>query len=198
MSVLPALEKFSATVTRNFSTRVDAQPEDQLKAPAITLLEAVGDALLGKNKKVTIRTEARSADVHGRPDLGVAIKKLLAGFIELKAPGLGSNPNRLKGAQNKKQWENFKAIPNLIYTDGNQWSLYRSGEQVGETISFKGDITTGGAKAVSEENANALENLLLDFLNWEPIIPHSPRTWPVILRRWPNFCDQKLSWQLRI
>ena len=80
-----------------------------------------------------------------------------------------------KGAQNKKQWENFKAIPNLIYTDGNQWSLYRSGEQVGETISFKGDITTGGAKAVSDENANALENLLLDFLNWEPIIPHNPK-----------------------
>lgn len=175
MSVLLALEKFSATVTRNFSTHVDAQPEDQLKAPAITLLEAVGDALLGKNKEVTIRTEARSADVHGRPDLGVAIKKLLAGFIELKAPGLGSNPNRLKGEQNKKQWENFKAIPNLIYTDGNQWSLYRSGEQVGETVSFKGDITTGGAKAVSEKNADAFENLLLDFLNWEPIIPHSPK-----------------------
>jgi hypothetical protein len=175
MSILLTLQNFSATVTRNFSTRVDAQPEDQLKAPAITLLEAVGDTLLGKNKKVTIRTEARSANVHGRPDLGVAIKKLLAGFIELKAPGLGSNPNRLKGAQNKKQWENFKAIPNLIYTDGNQWSLYRSGEQVGETVSFKGDITTGGARAVSEENANALENLLLDFLNWEPVIPHSPK-----------------------
>jgi hypothetical protein len=77
MSIFPALQHFSATVTRNFSTHVDAQPEDQLKAPAITLLETVGDALLGKNKKVTVRTEARSSEVHGRPDLGVAIKKLL-------------------------------------------------------------------------------------------------------------------------
>jgi hypothetical protein len=191
MSILPALRTFSATVTRNFSTYVDAQPEDQLKAPAITLLEAVGNAL---GKKVTVRTEARSSEVHGRPDLGVAVQRLLAGFIELKAPGLGSNPNRLKGEQNKKQWENFKVIPNLIYTDGNQWSLYRDGDQIGETVSLNGDITASGVKAVSEENAEALGNLLLDFLNWRPIVPHSPRELAIYLAPLAKFLRSQVEY----
>src|SRR5262245_5466358 len=135
MPVLQALQHFAKSMTENFSVRIDAQPEDQLKPPIVTLITAVGRDF---GQRVAVRTEARHEDVLGRPDLGVAIGNLLAGFIELKAPGLGSNPARLRGDHNKKQWENFKNIPNLIYTDGNEWSLFRSGVQEGQTVRLAG------------------------------------------------------------
>ena len=111
----------------------------------------------------------------GRPDVGIAIRKLLTGHIELKAPGKGANPERLKG-RDKEQWEHFKDLPNLIYTDGNEWALFRSGERVGKTIRFSGDVTTDGASAVEQSNADALFAMLEDFLQWQPIVPSSPRS----------------------
>ena len=131
MITLKALQEFAKNMTENFSVHVDAQPEDQLKPAVTNLLKSAGQ---DKGKHIVVRTEARHGDVQGRPDLGVAINNLLAGFIELKAPGLGSNPTKLKGEQNKKQWQNFKSIPNLVYTDGNEWSLFRTGEQIGKTV----------------------------------------------------------------
>ena len=166
------LQEFSKSVTENFSTNIDAQPEDQLKPAVTNLLKSIGQ---NDRSKIVVRTEARHEDVRGRPDLGVAVDGLLSGFIELKAPGLGSNPERLKGDQNRKQWENFKSIPNLIYTDGNEWSLFRTGKQIGKTVRLNGDITKDGIKAVIKEDADNLQSLLLDFLNWNPIVPRSPR-----------------------
>ena len=112
--------------------------------------------------------------VEARPDIGVAVNRLLCGFVELKAPGKGARPHRFTGAD-KKQWEKFKALPNLIYTDGNEWGLYRSGkawpEQDPALVRFSGDITTDGADAISDANAEKLKELLLAFLNWQPIVP---------------------------
>ena len=120
------------------------------------------------------RTETPVVDLGGRQDVGVTVKNLLCVHVELKAPGVGANPNGFGGA-NKKQWEKFKALPNLIYTDGNQWALFRSGQKVGASVRFLGDITQDGADSVNVELANALELMLRDFLNWEPLSPTSPR-----------------------
>ena len=65
----------------------------------------------------------------GRPDYAVHLNHLLAGYVELKAPGVGANATRFKG-HNREQWKRFSAIPNLLYTDGNEWALYRNGERV--------------------------------------------------------------------
>jgi len=32
----------------------------------------------------------------------------------------------------------------LIYTDGNDWALYRSGQSEGITVRLAGDVTTAG------------------------------------------------------
>ena len=190
MTILKGLQEFAMNMTENFSVKVDAQPEDQLKPAVIDLLKLVGQE---SGKKILVRTEARHSEIHGRPDLGVAIDKLLAGFIELKAPGLGSNPDKLKGDQSKKQWENFKRIPNLIYTDGNEWSLFRTGEQIGKTVRLDGDVTRDGIEAVSAENAERLEALLYVFLTWEPMVPHNPRELAKYLAPLTRFLRQEVE-----
>jgi hypothetical protein len=124
--------------------------------------------------QMEVITEVQEKVIAGRPDMGVARKGLLVGYIELKAPGKGADPTRLKGAD-KTQWCRFKDLPNLIYTDGNDWALYRGGERIGKMVRLSGDVTSGGASAIAAGDDEALLGLLRDFFNWEPIVPNSPR-----------------------
>ncbi len=158
--------KFADAVTDNFKLPVSAQPEDQLKAPVGDLLRETG---VLTNLNVTWRTEVHPDDIDGRPDLGVVAGGLLTGHVELKRPGLGARPEYFKG-HNKAQWEKFKALPNLIYTDGGEWSLYRSGE-LRLSTRIANDVSLGGAKALDSGSLDSIRELLREFLYWEPIVP---------------------------
>ncbi len=158
---------YAGAVASNFKLPVDAQPEDQLKAPTGDLVRGVG-RLAGLD--VSWRTEVRADDIHGRPDIGVTVNQLLVGHIELKRPGLGARPERFTGT-NRTQWRRFQALPNLIYTDGSEWSLYRSGELAASRVRIADDISEGGATAVDIGAAQWLHNMLRSFLHWEPVVP---------------------------
>lgn len=165
------LENFAAELTSKFSLPVSFNPEDQLKSPVAKLVEKTGELL---NLQINTLTEIQVDDLGGRPDIGVTVNSLIAGYIELKAPGKGANTARLQGPD-KKQWIKFKDLPNLLYTDGNEWALYRNGEIVGKFVKFLGDVTTDNKKAIDETDAKLLFDILNEFLNWEPIVPNSPR-----------------------
>ncbi len=165
------LEHFADEIAAKFALPLAFNPEDQLKGPISALLERAGGEL---GLEVRAVTEVPVSEIGGRPDVGITVKLLLAGHIELKAPGKGANPARFKG-NDRKQWQKFKDLPNLIYTDGNEWALYRTGERVGKAIRFSGDITADGRSAVNSNDAQALSGLLQDFLRWHPILPSTPR-----------------------
>ena len=71
----------------------------------------------------------------------------------------------------REQFKRFSSIPNILYTDGNEWSLYRNGERVNAIIRLSGNVSTDGKAAVTLQDAQALISLLRDFLLWKPIIP---------------------------
>lgn len=160
-----ALRNYAEDLRTNFATPVRANPEDQLKAPVQALLRAAGTGIVA-------RTEAQVDELGGRPDIGVAQRGVLCGFVELKAPGKGARARGFRGAD-RRQFEKFRALPNLIYTDGSEWVLYREGEVRGEIVRF-GDVTALGADALDDEQVDTLYRLLVDFLNWQPIVPNSP------------------------
>ena len=157
---------FADAVTDNFKQPISAQPEDQLKAPMGDLLQDTGGLT---DLNVAWRTEVHPDDIDGRPDLGVVVNGLLTGHVELKRPGLGAQPEHFKG-HNRSQWEKFKALPNLIYTDGGEWSLYRFGELKLRTR-IAADVSQDGASAVDPGTLDTVHELLRDFLYWEPIVP---------------------------
>ena len=161
------LQAFAEAVKAKTAVLVLGQPEEQLRAPFESFV--VG-AATDWNWEVVCVGEASLPDRLGRPDYAVERNKLLAGYVELKAPGAGANANRFRG-RNRDQFKRFSGIPNLLYTDGNEWALYRSGERVGTIVRFSGDITVDGRDAVSPENARSVERLLHNFLNWEPFLP---------------------------
>ncbi|MCX5888423.1 MAG: N-6 DNA methylase [Deltaproteobacteria bacterium] len=168
-SVEIQLNTYAQEVTAKFALPIDFNPEDQLKTPTDTLFRGIGAAL---DLEVKVVTEVQT-DQLGRPDMGIAVKGLLAGHVELKAPGKGGDPDKLKG-DDKRQWERFKNLPNLIYTDGNEWALYRSGQRVGKIVRLSGDVTTEGQAAIRPTDAEGILALMQDFLRWSPIVPASP------------------------
>ncbi len=169
-SFLNDLRNLANDIFKCFQLPFNFNPEDQLKPPMKQLIKEMGTLL---SLQVLSVTEVPEHTI-GRPDLGIAEKSLLIGHIELKAPGKGANPELYKGSD-KEQWIRFKDLPNLIYTDWNEWALYRHGEKVGTTVRFSGDVPTKGKKAISEQDAEDLFSLLRDFLFWQPISPTSSR-----------------------
>lgn len=167
---LEALESFASTIQSKFGAVVDGREEDQLRRPVDELLEKIGRS---QNLNVVAKDESTLDDKLGRPDFAVTVNRLLCGYIELKSPGTGVEPHRFKG-HNKKQWERFSLLPNLIYTDGNEWALFRQGESI-RRVRFDDDLTVIGARAINNKSADDMRALLSDFFQWEPIVPKSAK-----------------------
>ena len=162
-----ALQEFSAAVTDKLTQITLGEPEEQLRAPFENFMGVVANAL---GWDVVCTGETPLPDRLGRPDYAVHLNKLLAGYVELKAVGVGATATRFVG-RNREQFKRFSVVPNLLYTDGNEWALYRDGELVDRVVRLSGDVAAQGKKAVASQDAHALESLLRDFLMWQPFIP---------------------------
>ena len=107
-----------------------------------------------------------------RPDFAVTVGKALVGFIEIKAPGKGADPRKFSDPHDKKQWDKLKSLPNLIYTDGQSFSLWRDGKLESAIVHLDGDVETSGPNLSAPP---PLLPLVTDFLQWNPIAPKSAK-----------------------
>ncbi len=164
-----ACEAFARAVQAKHHALAPGREEDRLRHPVEDLLVAMGQA---HGLDVQAIDESPLEDI-GRPDFAVTVNRLLCGHLELKAPGTGADPNCFKG-HNRKQWQRFQFLPNLIYTDGSEWALLRNGKAI-RRVRFEDDLTLVGSQAVSDAASAALAALLLDFFQWQPIVPGTAR-----------------------
>jgi len=171
------LQAFAERLTAKFSARSLGEPEDQLKSPVDQLFTAYGKIIL---RDVVLKGESSLHGRLGQPDYAAHIGDLPVGYVELKAPGKGANPELYKG-HDRDQWKRFRNVPNLLYTDGNEWALYRNGELQGKRLRLSGNVQTDGTKAVTENNAQVLFELFADFMSWTPIVPKKPKELAVFL-----------------
>ena len=161
-------QEFAKAVHKKLSAAVHGEPEDQLRAPLEQLLTALAQSL---GADITLKGESHVASI-GRPDFAVSVAQALTGYIEAKAPGTGADPRRFTG-RNRDQWDRFKKLPNILYTDGNEWALFRDGEPVGRIVRLSGDIVADGEEAVIEEDAAEIEKIVSDLIAWVPIPPRN-------------------------
>ena len=164
-----ALQDFAAAVTAKMTQVTAGEPEDQVRGPFETFMEAAARAF---GWEVVCTGETPLPDRLGRPDYAVHRNQLLAGYVELKAPGIGAAATRFRG-RNREQFKRFSATPNILFTDGNEWALYRNGELGGMVVRLSGDVATDSGEAVLPRDAHDVESILRDFLLWEPTIPIS-------------------------
>jgi hypothetical protein len=146
------------------------QPEDQLRAPFEKLLTDLAE--LAGVAQVLAVGESSLSDLKTRPDYAVTVGNALVGFVELKAPGKGGDPRKFKDAHDKLQWEKLHSLPNLIYTDGNAFSLWQNGELVESVIKMDGDVETSGSELKAPAS---LLRIFTTFLSWAPIPPSNAK-----------------------
>lgn len=163
------LATFGTAVAAKFATAA-GEPEDHLRGPLEALLPALAE-LAGAPAPV-LAGEERLGDIRVRPDYAVHVGGALAGFIEVKAPGKGADPTRYRDRHDREQWGRLSALPNVLYTDGGQWGLYRAGEPVGEMVSLVGRVEDAGARLRADDDR--LLALVHDFLTWAPTPPRTP------------------------
>jgi hypothetical protein len=170
LSLASAVARFGRTAARKLTEiAIQGEPEDQLRAPLEQLLADLVE-LSRRREHLTMVGETSLADLKTRPDYAVSYAHTLVGFIEVKAPGIGADPRRFKRAHDKDQWVKLRALPNLIYTDGQTFSLWRNGEPEGRIVRLEGDLLTGEVTA-----PGTLLALFEDFLGWSPVPPRSPQ-----------------------
>ncbi|MFI9783281.1 type ISP restriction/modification enzyme [Kitasatospora sp. NPDC051984] len=90
----------------------------------------------------------------------------MTGYVEVKRPGLSVDPETFTG-RNKEQWERLRDLPNLLYTNGTEWRLFRDGVQLGATVQFTGTLKSTGERLVPADPA-AFDALMQAFLLWAP------------------------------
>jgi hypothetical protein len=182
-----AVGEFGASAKAKLNQR--GQPEDQLRNPIEQLFAALETECNLPAKAVTLVGEKSLSELRTRPDFAVNVQRALIGFIEVKAPGKGADPRKWKAGHDKEQWDKLKALPNLLYTDGNAFSLWRDGELVDKIVILEGNIESSGAKL---EAPISFLPLISDFLSWQPLAPKGPNELATIAARLCRFMREEV------
>jgi hypothetical protein len=173
LTIESAVSRFGAAVKVKLSAiAATGEPEDQLRNPLEGLLADLAELCGLDRAALTLIGESSLAGTHARPDFAVSYRNTLIGFVEVKAPGKGADPRKFKGMHDKEQWKKLAALPNLIYTDGNSFSLWQNGILTGTVHHLDGDVETVGAALAPPPNFRAPFE---DFFGWSPMPPTSPR-----------------------
>ena len=151
---------------------ISGAPEDQLRGPLEILIRDLADLGALAPGSIHLVGETSLAELKTRPDFAVTVSNALVGFIEVKAPGKGADPRKFTDPHDKDQWNKLKALPNLLYTDGNAFSVWRDGEIIGKVVKLEGDIETSGTILAAPLT---LVPLVSDFLRWTPIPPKNAK-----------------------
>lgn len=146
-----------------------AEDEAAIRRPVEGLLTKAACAL---GLELHLHPEARRPDLGIRPDFAARVgnsRQRIVGYVELKSPEKRDiRPGGLRG-NDRKQWEGMSKLPNLIYTNGQTWILYRLGRQHGEIVHFTGDLYRSGGRLRVQGTAGAdFELLLREFFGWQP------------------------------
>src|SRR5258708_7136261 len=168
LTLQTAIARFGAEAKAKLhNVAVSGEPEDQLRAPLEGLIDDLAELCGFPRHAAEAVGESSVAALHTRPDYAITLRNALVGFLEIKAPGKGADPRRFRG-HDKGQWEKLQSLPNLLYTDGNQFSLFRSGQLEAAIVVLTGDIET--ARSALEAPPDLLA-LFDNFFQWAPIPP---------------------------
>lgn len=172
-TVADAVSQYGAdTKSKLSNVAISGAPEDQLRGPLDAFLRDLALAGGFAAGAVHLVGETTLSDIKTRPDFAVSVGNALVGFIEVKAPGKGADPRKFGDPHDKEQWDKLKSLPNLLYTDGNAFSLWRDGKLEGSIVHLDGDVESSGSKLAAPDT---LLPLISDFLRWTPIPPKTAK-----------------------
>ena len=172
-TVAVAVSRYGATIKPKLaSIAIGGAPEDQLRGPLDAFVRDLAKLTGFPADSVHLIGETTLAGLKTRPDFAVSVSNALVRFIEVKAPGKGADPRQFDDAHDREQWNKLKSLPNLMYTDGNAFSLWRDGKLDAPIVRLEGNVEISGAKLTAPATLLPLVN---DFLRWAPIPPKTAK-----------------------
>ncbi|HZN73771.1 MAG TPA: hypothetical protein VFC00_19045, partial [Micromonosporaceae bacterium] len=155
--------------------------ENHLRGPLEVLLTKIG-RILGLD--VVPYGEEHFKDLGIRPDYVVDVARAQVGCIELKAPDKKTlDPAKWSlSSHDGRQWSKLKLLPNVLYTNGQEWLLYRSGECVGRA-QFTAPLDEAGEDLQPADGE--FERIVSSFLRWAP---EQPRTLSQVVHAVAGLC----------
>ena len=196
LTLASAISAFGAAAKQKLaSIAVAGEPEDQLRAPFEQLLADMAELAGIPRKQVSAIGESSLSVLKTRPDYAVTVHTALVGFVELKAPGKGGDPRKFREQHDKAQWGKLRSLPNVLYTDGNAFSLWQAGELVGAVVPLVGDIEASGTNLAAPPSLLALFE---SFLKWQPLPPRSARELAQTSARLCRFLRDEVTEQLEL
>jgi len=174
-----AVAQFGDTASKKLRSGI-GQEEDQLRSPLEILLKNMADAL---GVDLVPIGEASLSSLGVRPDYAIEVAGAQVGYLELKAPGRGVPGVWTPNKHEREQWAKLKLLPNVMYTDGSLWAVYRDGEMVGSVARLEGNLKRAGKKLKPADGE--FIRVLSDFLLWAPT---PPRTIKQLVKAVANLC----------
>ncbi|MDI5978592.1 type ISP restriction/modification enzyme [Amycolatopsis magusensis] len=174
------ISDFGRAVTRKLRTG-QGSPEDHLRGPFEKMLAGMASSL---GLSITTIGETRLPDLSIRPDYAVNVEGARVGYVELKKPGHGIPDTWTRATKHdREQWEKFQLLPNVLYSDGEQFAQYSYGKLQKEVATLAPGLHRAGEKLHAVGSGFA--RVMTDFLLWEP---SRPRTIGELIRIVSNLC----------
>ena len=159
--------QFGANVTPKLRAGV-GHGEAQLRDPFASLLKDAGIAI-GLEILTIDETPLNALGI--RPDFMVNVAGAKVGFVELKARGRGVPTTWTPTTREREQWDKLRLLPNVLYSDGEQYAVYHFGVLSGTVAQLVGDLRTAGSALRPVDGQ--FERVISEFLLWEPEPPRS-------------------------
>ncbi len=156
-----AVAGFGAAVKEKLSG--PGEREALVRAPLEDFIRAVG---AGVDLTVAPQDEVRDTERSVRPDYAIRVGSVVVGYLEVKAPGVPVDTSCYARGHNRTQWERLRDVPNLLYTNGKDWRLYRDGQPIRHAVLVGPILERAGRDLKPDDN---IEGLLRDFLSWKPL-----------------------------
>jgi hypothetical protein len=183
-----AVAEFGAMVRQPLAAGV-GRAEDQIAAPVARLVRMAGEALA---LEVVTHAETPLSELSIRPDFAVDVGGGAVGFIEVKRPGKGADPTAWSArSHDGRQWQTgLRLLPNVLYTDGHEWALYRDGDRIGPVARLAGSLDRAGSSLRPADDK--LAAVLTEFLWRSPQPPRDLRQLVGIVARLCRYLRQEV------
>lgn len=137
--------------------------EALIRSPLELFIKTVGDHF---GLTVAPQDEVHDEDRAVRPDYAIKVNGVITGYVEAKAPGVSVDTATYTSGHNKTQWERLRDVPNLLYSNGIEWWLYRDGAPHKRAVLDGLGLDRAGRSLAPD---GEIEELLRDFLFWKPL-----------------------------
>ena len=161
-----ALRTVARVAQHDATESLSGNPADPLQA---SIRQLLGEAAAPLTVELAGSNEAQAPNRPYQSGYAVYLQDVFAGYVGFQPTGLPGKAGRQQ--RRASDWsERCLALPNVLCTNGTEWTLLRNGRPAGSAPRAAGALAPERGGIADPEKASNTRKLLRDFLNWEPAI----------------------------